>query len=51
MPGGRPKAQFGAQAVVVGAEDVLGQGLTQLDLAIEPFCSSCEPFGHGGTHC
>jgi hypothetical protein len=51
MPGGRPKARFGASAVVVGAEDVLGRRLKQLGLAIEPFCSSLEPLGHRGTHC
>ncbi len=51
MPGGRPKARFNAQVVVVGAEDVLGQCLMQLDLVIEPLCSSLEPFGHRGTHC
>ncbi len=50
MQRGRPKARFGAQAVVVGAEDVLGQRLMQLDLAIEPLCSSQEPFGHRGMH-
>jgi hypothetical protein len=50
MPGDRPKAWFGA-SVVVGAEDLLGQRLMQLDLAIEPFCSSLKPFGHRGTHC
>ena len=42
--------RFGAPAVVVGPEDVLGQRLMQLDLAIEQFCSSLEPFGHRGTH-
>jgi hypothetical protein len=46
MPGGRPKVRFGASAVVVGAEDVLGRHLKQLGLAIEPFCSSLE-----GMHC
>jgi hypothetical protein len=51
MPGGRPKARFGASAVVVGAEDVLGRRLKQLGLAIEPFCSSLEPSVHRGTHC
>jgi hypothetical protein len=51
MPGDRPKARFGAPAVVVGAEDVLGRHLMQLDLAIEPFCSSLEPSGHRGMHC
>jgi len=53
MPGDRPKARFGAQVVVVGTEDVLGQRLMQLNVAIEPFCSSLEPFGHGcgGIHC
>ncbi len=45
------KAEFGAQAVVVGAEDVLGQRLMQLILAIEPLCSSLELSGHSGTHC
>ena len=45
------KARFGASAVVVGAEDVLGRRLKQLGLAIEPFCSSLEPSGHRGTHC
>ncbi len=50
MPGDRPKARFGASAVVVGAEDVLGRRLKQLGLAIEPFCSSLEPSGHRGTH-
>ena len=35
----------------MGAEDVLRCHLMQLDLAIEPFCSSLEPFGHRGTHC
>jgi hypothetical protein len=50
MPRDRPKAWFGASAVVVGAEDVLGRHLMQLDLAIEPFCSSLEPSGHRGTH-
>jgi hypothetical protein len=49
--GGRPKARFGASAVVVGAEDVLGRRLKQLGLAIEPFCSSLKPSGHRGTHC
>ncbi len=48
MPGSRPKARFGAQAVVVGAEDVLGRCLIHLGLAIEPFCSSLEPSGHRG---
>jgi hypothetical protein len=43
--------QFCAQAVVVGAENVLGQGLMQLDLAIEALCSSLEPSGHRGMHC
>ena len=51
MPGGRPEAQFDALAVVVGAEDVLGQHLIHLDLAIEPVCSSFEPSGHRGMHC
>jgi hypothetical protein len=51
MPGDRPKARFGALAVVVGAENVLGRRLMHLDLAIEPFCSSLEPFGHMGMHC
>ena len=51
MPEDRPKARFCALAVAVGAEDVLGQCLMQLDLAIEPFCSSLEPSGHRGTHC
>jgi hypothetical protein len=50
MQRGRPKARFGAQAVVVGAEDVLGQHLVQLDLAIEPLCSSQEQFGYRGMH-
>jgi hypothetical protein len=50
MPGDRPKARFGASAVVVGAEDVLGRRLKQLGLAIVPFCSSLEPSGHRGTH-
>jgi len=49
--GGQTKGTFRAQAVVVGAEDVLGQHLMQLDLAIEPFCSLLESFGHRGTHC
>ena len=48
MPGGRPKAQFGAQmVVVVGAEDVFGRRLMQLNLAIEPFCSLLEPLDIG----
>ena len=34
-----------------GAEDVLGRRLIHLDLAIEPFCSSLELFGHRGMHC
>ena len=53
MPGDRPKARFGASAVVVvvGAEDVLGRRLMQLELTIEPFCSSLEPSGHRGKHC
>jgi len=51
MPGGRPKARFGASAVVVGAEHGLGRRLKHLGLAIEPFCSSLEPLGHRGTHC
>jgi len=51
MPGGRPKARFGASAVVVGAEDVLGRCLKHLGLTIEPFCSSLEPSGQRGTHC
>ncbi len=42
---------FGAKAVVVRAEDVLGQRLMQLDLAIEPLCSSPELFQHRGVHC
>jgi hypothetical protein len=42
---------FGAKAVVVGAEDMLGQRLMQLGLAIEPLCSSLELSGHRGTHC
>jgi hypothetical protein len=36
---------------VLGAEDVLGRRLMQLDLAIEPLCSSPELFGHRGMHC
>ena len=48
MPGSRPKARFGAPAVVMGAEDVLGRRLIYLDLAIEPLCSSLEPSGHRG---
>jgi hypothetical protein len=42
-----------ALAVVARAEDVLGRRLMPLDLVIEPFCSSLEPFGHmhRGTHC
>jgi hypothetical protein len=44
-------AWFDAQAVVVGAEDVLGGRLMPLDLAIEPLCSSLEPSGHRRTHC
>ena len=51
IPGGRPKVRFGARVVVVGAEDALRQRLMQLDLAIEPFCSSLEPFELRGTHC
>jgi hypothetical protein len=51
MPRGRLKARFGALAVVVGAEDVLGRRLKQLGLANEPFCPSLEPSGHRGTHC
>ncbi len=43
--------RFGARAVVVGAEDVLGRRLMQLDFAIELLCSSPEPFGHTGMHC
>jgi len=39
----------GQMKVVVGEEDVLGQCLMQLDLAIEPFCSSLEPFRQRGT--
>jgi hypothetical protein len=35
----------------MGAEDVLGRRLMQLDLAIEPLCSSPELFGHRGTYC
>jgi hypothetical protein len=36
---------------VVGADDVLGRCLMQLDLTIEPLCSSLELFGHRGMHC
>ena len=43
--------RFSATAVVVGAEDVLGRCLIQLDLAIEPFRSSLELSGHRGKHC
>ncbi len=43
--------ECGAQAVVVGAEDVLGKHLMQLDLVIEPLCSLPEPFGHRGMNC
>ena len=51
MPGDRPKVRFGASVVAMGAEDVLGRRFMQLDLTIEPFCSSLEPFLHRGTHC
>ena len=51
MPGDtRPKPRLGALLVVVGAQDVLGQRLVHLDLTIEPFRSSLEPFGHRGTN-
>jgi hypothetical protein len=51
MSGGRPKAWFGAQEVVVGAEDVLERRLIYLDLATGPLCSPLELNGHKGTHC
>ncbi len=34
MQRGRPKAQFGTQAVVVGAEDVVEQHFMQWDLQL-----------------
>ncbi len=36
---------------MVGAEDVLGPHLIQVDLTIEPLCFSLEPSGYRGTHC
>jgi hypothetical protein len=51
MSGGRRKARISAQEVVVGAEDVLGQRLICLNLAIEPFCSYPKQSGHRGMHC
>ncbi len=37
MPGGRSNMLFGAQVLVVGAENVIERRLMQLDLAIKPF--------------
>ena len=49
MPGGSPNMLFGAQVLVVGAENVIERRLMQLDLAIKPFCSSFELFGYRGA--